>query len=61
MSAGFNQHATGSRTRLSALLTAFAKGDGQSRVDIFFKEEPQFHFAQAPASPRTDTTTSADF
>jgi hypothetical protein len=31
--------------RANRVVTAFAKGGGQSRVDIFVKEEPQFHFS----------------
>lgn len=29
--------------RVNGIVTALAKGGGQSRVDIFVKEEPQFH------------------
>lgn len=29
--------------RVNGIVTAFAQGGGQSRVDIFVKEEPQFH------------------
>ena len=29
--------------RVNGVVTAFAKGGGQGRVDIFVKEEPQFH------------------
>jgi hypothetical protein len=38
---------------VNGIVTALAKGGGQSRVDILVKEEPQFHFAQAAASSRT--------
>ena len=39
--------------RENRVVTTLAKGGGQSRVDIFVKEEPQFHLAQAAASSRT--------
>jgi hypothetical protein len=41
--------------RVNGVVTALANGDGQSRVDIFVKEDPQFHsssggkFANLPA------------
>ena len=41
--------------RVNGVMTAFAKGGGQSRVDIFVKEEPQFHSSNSGqvANPST--------